>query len=158
MSALELLAVLYASLGVTEGSVFQFAHQFWVDGDLLGGDGVQVSHAVHMTSTGGHVQRRVVVVVQAPHVCTERHQKRQAVLMTVRCRQMKGRVSPNITFVWISSGDGKTELGIMHDRDFNVSNRKRNILSIFMHRNVVVNLFVNHKRKDFEKSGFVVIQ
>lgn len=71
MSALELLAVLYAFLSITEGTFLQFAHQFGVDGDLLGGDGVQVSHAVHMTSAGRHVQRRVVVVVQTPHVRTK---------------------------------------------------------------------------------------
>lgn len=68
MLALKLFAVLNAFLCITEGTVLQFAHQLGVNGDLFGGDRVQISHTVHVAPRSRHVQWRVVVIVQAPHV------------------------------------------------------------------------------------------
>lgn len=61
--ALHLDAVLDAPLGIPEGPVFQLGHQLGIESRLLGGDGVQVTHTVHVALGGGHVQGRVVVVV-----------------------------------------------------------------------------------------------
>lgn len=105
MLALKLFTVLNAFLCITEGTVLQFAHQFGVDGDLFGSDRVQISHTVHVAPRGCHVQWRVVVIVQAPHIGTKRHQKGQTVEMAISCCQVKRSVSPNITFIWISSMD-----------------------------------------------------
>ncbi|TRY92428.1 hypothetical protein DNTS_028996 [Danionella cerebrum] len=55
--ALELLVALDPLLCVAEATLLQFAHQFWVDGDLFGSNGVQVSHTLHVTPGGRHVQR-----------------------------------------------------------------------------------------------------
>lgn len=68
---LHLDAVLDAALSIAECPVLQLTHQLGVEGRLLGGDGVQVAHAVHVVLGGGHVQWRVVVVIQAPDVGTK---------------------------------------------------------------------------------------
>lgn len=56
-----------------------------------------------MILCGGHVQRRVVVVVQAPYVGTEGHQKEKAVEMTVGGSQVEWRVTPYVTLVRVPS-------------------------------------------------------
>lgn len=57
-----------------------------------------------MSLGGGHVQRRVVVVVQTPHVGTESHQEGQAVVVAVGSCQVKRRVAPDVTLVGVTSG------------------------------------------------------
>lgn len=106
---LELLAVLDATLRGVKCPVFELADQLCVEGDLLGGDGVQVADAVHVALGGGHVQGGVVVVVQTPHVGTEGHQEGQTVEVSVGGGQMERRVAPDVTAVWISSGDETPE-------------------------------------------------
>lgn len=68
MFALKLFTVHNAFLCITEGTVLQFAHQLGVDGDLFGGDRVQISNTVHVAPRSCHVQWRVVVIVQTPYV------------------------------------------------------------------------------------------
>lgn len=104
--ALHLHAVLDAALGRPEGPVLQLAHQLGVERRLLGGDGVQVAHAVHVALGGRHVQRGVEVIVQAPDVGTERHQEGQAVEVPVGGRQVERRVPPDVALVRIPPGRG----------------------------------------------------
>lgn len=66
--ALEFHAVLDAVFGIAEGPVLQLDHKLWVEGRLLGSNGVQVPHTVHVVLGGSHVQGCVVVVVQTPSV------------------------------------------------------------------------------------------
>lgn len=101
---LEFLAIFDPALCGAERPVLQFADQLRVEGDLLGGDGVQVANAVHVALGGGHVQRCVVVVVQTPHVGTESHQEGQAVVVAIGSRQVERRVAPDVTLVRVTSG------------------------------------------------------
>lgn len=104
MLLLEFLAISDPTLRGAERPVLQLADQLRVERDLLGGDGVQVADAVHVALGGGHVQRRVVVVVQTPHVGTESHQEGQAVVVAVGSRQVERRVAPDVTLVRVTSG------------------------------------------------------
>lgn len=56
-----------------------------------------------MILCGGHVQRRVVVVVQAPYVGTKRHQEEKAVEMTIGGCQVERCVAPYVTLVRVPS-------------------------------------------------------
>lgn len=76
-----------------------------VEDRLLGGDGVQVSDTVHVALGGGHVQGRVVVVVQAPHVGTEGHQEGQAGVVAVGGRQVERCVPPYVTLIRVASAE-----------------------------------------------------
>lgn len=100
--SLHLHTLLDASLGLAERPVLQLAHQLGVEDRLLGGDGVQVAHAVHVALGGGHVQRGVVVVVQAPHVGTEAHQEGEAVVVAIGSGQVERCVAPYVTLVWVA--------------------------------------------------------
>lgn len=102
---LHLHALFDAPLGVAERPVLQLVDQFGVERRLLGGDGVQVADAVHVILGSGHVQRGVVVVVQAPDVGTERHQEEETVVVTVGSCQVERRVAPYVTLVRVSSVD-----------------------------------------------------
>lgn len=107
---LELRALFDPALCGTERPVLEFADQLWVEGDLLGSDGVQVANAVHVSLGGGHVQRRVVVIVQTPHVGTESHQEGQAVVVAIGSCQVKRRVPPYVTLVRVSSVGHKKDV------------------------------------------------
>ena len=104
---LHLNTVLDPSLGIVERPVLQLAHQFGVEGRLLGSDGIQVAHTVHVGLGGGHVQGRVVVVVQAPNVGTKRHQEGQAVLVAIGSGQVEWCISPYVTLIRVPSGKNK---------------------------------------------------
>lgn len=61
--ALHLDTVFDATFCISEGSVFQLAHQLWVESCLLSSNGIQVAYTVHVVLGGSHVQRCVVVIV-----------------------------------------------------------------------------------------------
>lgn len=104
MLLLEFCALFDPALCSSKRPVLQFANQFWVERYLLGSYGVQIADTFHVSLGGGHVQRRVVVVVQAPHVGTESHQEGQAVVVAIGSCQVERRVAPNVTLVWVSAG------------------------------------------------------
>lgn len=107
---LELLTIFDPALGSAERPVLELADQLWVKGELLGGDGVQVANTVHVSLGGGHVQWRVVVIVQTPHVGTESHQEGQAVMVAVGSCQVERRVAPDVTLVRVTSGRNRRTL------------------------------------------------
>lgn len=104
MLLLKLRALFDPPLCRTECPLLEFADQLWVEGDLLGSDGVQVANAVHVSLGGSHVQWRVVVVVQTPHIGTESHQEGEAVVVAIGSCQVKWRVAPDVGFVRVTSG------------------------------------------------------
>ena len=90
-------------LSIAECPVLQLADQLWIESCLLGSDRIQVADTIHVVFCGSHIQRCVVVVVQAPYVGTIRHQEEKAVEVTVGSRQVEWRVSPYVTLVGVSS-------------------------------------------------------
>lgn len=100
---LQLRTVFHPALGGAESPVLQLADQLRIECDLLGGDGVQVSNAVHVALGSGHVKWGVVVVVQTPHVGTEGHQERQAVVVAIGSCQVERCVTPDVTLVWVTT-------------------------------------------------------
>lgn len=100
---LHLHTLFDSPLSIAKCPVLHLANQLRVEARLLGGDSVQVADAIHVILCGGHVQRRVVVVVQAPYVGTERHQEEKAVEVTIGSCQVEWRVPPYITLVRVSS-------------------------------------------------------
>lgn len=103
MFPLHLHALLDPALGLPERLLLQLVHQLAVELRLLDGHHIQVAHAVHVVLGGGHVQRRVVVVVQAPDVGAVRHQEEEAVAVSVGGCQVERRVPPYVTLVGVAS-------------------------------------------------------
>lgn len=100
---LQFRAAFNALLCITERSLLQLPYQLGIQAALPGGDGVQIPHEVHVSSHSCHVQRRVVVVIQTPHVGTEGHKEGKAVQVTAGCGQVKRRVSPEITLIRLAT-------------------------------------------------------
>lgn len=103
MLLLHLHALLDSPLCFAERAVLKLADQFGIQTRLLGGNGIQVAHAIHVVLHGCHVQRCVIVIVQAPYVGPKRHKEEKAVEVTVGCSKVKRCVAPYVTLVWVSS-------------------------------------------------------
>lgn len=99
---LHLHALLDSPLSIAKCPVLQLADQLGIETRLLDGDGIQVADAVHVILRGSHVQRGVVVIVQAPYVGTERYQEEKAVQVTISSCQVEWCVPPYVTLVWVS--------------------------------------------------------
>lgn len=102
---LHLHALFDPPLRFAKCPVLQFADQLGIETCLLCSNGIQVADTIHVILCGSHVQRRVVVVVQAPYVGTKRHKKEKAVEVTIGSCQVEWCVSPYVTLVRVSSVD-----------------------------------------------------
>lgn len=100
---LHLHALFDPPLSIAKRPVLHLGDQLRVEACLLGSDGIQVADTIHVILCGGHVQRRVVVVVQAPYVGTKRHQEEKAVDVTIGSCQVERRVPPYVTLIRVSS-------------------------------------------------------
>lgn len=100
---LHLHALFDSPFSFTESAVLKLANQFGIKTCLLSSNGIQVAYAIHVILHGCHVQRCVIVIVQAPYVGPKRHQEEKAVEVTIGCSEVKWCVAPYVTLVWVSS-------------------------------------------------------
>lgn len=99
---LHLHAFFDSQFSITKRPILQLADQLGIKACLLGSDGIQVAYTIHVILRGSHVQRCMVVIVQAPYVGTKRHQEEKAVEVTIGSCQVERRVPPYVTLVWVS--------------------------------------------------------